>query len=138
MARTKANAQGFEESLAALERVVAQLEAGDLPLDSALEIFEDGVGLARRCQSQLAEAERKVEMLLREHGEVKVIPFDPSRTEQTDKGAKTAQPLRIEPPAENKQNVRQGRFGGPDAVDDDDDDLDDPVVDEFDDDDIPF
>jgi exodeoxyribonuclease VII small subunit len=76
MAKVKEKELGFEESLGALEKIVAQLESGDLPLERALEIFEDGVGLARRCQSQLEEAERKVEVLLRERGEIKTIPFD--------------------------------------------------------------
>ncbi len=67
---------GFEESLISLEKIVRQLESGDLPLERALEIFEEGIGLARRCQAQLAEAERKVEMLLRERGELKLVPFD--------------------------------------------------------------
>ena len=74
MAKPKAN---FESSLSTLERIVAQLESGDLPLEHALELFEEGVGLAGQCQSQLQEAERKVEMLLRERGEIKVIPFEP-------------------------------------------------------------
>ncbi|MEP7337390.1 MAG: exodeoxyribonuclease VII small subunit [Acidobacteriota bacterium] len=73
MAKSKAN---FETSLSTLERIVAQLESGDLPLERALELFEEGVGLAGQCQSQLQEAERKVELLLRERGEIKVVPFD--------------------------------------------------------------
>ena len=72
MAKSKGN---FETSLSTLERIVAQLESGDLPLERALELFEEGVGLAGQCQSQLQEAERKVEMLLRERGEIKVVPF---------------------------------------------------------------
>ena len=53
----------FEEALAKLERIVAQLEAGDLPLDKSLKIFEEGVKLARLCAEQLEKAEKKVEML---------------------------------------------------------------------------
>ncbi len=78
MAHGKAQAAGFEDSLSKLESIVSQLESGDLPLERALEIFEEGVGLARLCQSHLAEAERKVEMLLRERGELKTMPFDTS------------------------------------------------------------
>ncbi len=77
MATSKTQAPGFEASLTSLEKIVAQLESGDLPLERALEIFEEGVGLARQCQSHLAEAERKVEMLLRERNELKAVPFDP-------------------------------------------------------------
>lgn len=77
MAKAKDKEQGFEESLSALEKIVAQLESGDLPLEKALQIFEEGVGLARRCQFQLEATERKVEVLLRERGEIKTIPFEP-------------------------------------------------------------
>lgn len=67
----------FEESISQLERIVAQLQSGELPLDRALELFEQGVQLSRQCQSQLEAAERKVEILLREKGELKTAPFDP-------------------------------------------------------------
>ena len=77
MAKTKES--GFETSLASLEQIVAQLESGDLPLERALELFQEGVGLSRRCQSQLEEVERKVELLLRERGEIKTVPFDSSK-----------------------------------------------------------
>lgn len=76
MAKTKDKEQSFETSLSSLEQVVAQLESGELPLERALELFEEGVALARRCQSQLQDAERKVELLLRERGEIKVVPFE--------------------------------------------------------------
>ncbi len=89
MANIKAQPASFEDSLARLESIVSQLESGDLPLEHALEIFEDGVGLARLCQSHLAEAERKVEMLLRERGELKTIPFD-SASEQIEPPVRSA------------------------------------------------
>ncbi len=76
----KTSDSNFESSLVSLEQVVAQLESGDLPLERALALFEEGVGLARICQSQLEEAERKVELLLRERGEIKTVPFDSSNT----------------------------------------------------------
>jgi exodeoxyribonuclease VII small subunit len=90
MNKNKGQEQSFESSLASLERIVAQLESGDLPLERALELFEEGVALARRCQSQLGDAERKVEMLLRERGEIKVAPFEPSKDAQAG-AAETAQ-----------------------------------------------
>ena len=77
MAKTKESK--FESSLATLEQIVTQLESGELPLERALELFEEGVGLARRCQSQLEEVERKVELLLRERGEIRTMPFDQPR-----------------------------------------------------------
>jgi exodeoxyribonuclease VII small subunit len=54
----------FEQSLALLEQLVAQLESGDLPLNEALERFEHGVRLTRECQLALSAAQQKVQLLL--------------------------------------------------------------------------
>ncbi len=83
MAKPKHPEKNFETSLSTLEQIVAQLESGDLPLERSLELFEDGVGLVRHCQSQLQDAERKVEMLLRERGEIKVVAFGAGDAEHT-------------------------------------------------------
>ena len=68
----------FEEALKKLEDTVAQLEAGDLPLDKALEIFETGIKMSRICAQKLEEAEQKVELLLHvsENGEAETAAFD--------------------------------------------------------------
>ncbi len=92
MAKPKDKEQSFETSLSALEQIVAQLESGELPLEQALELFEDGIGLARRCQSQLQDAERKVELLLRDRGEIKVVPFESSGYAQPNEAAESRQP----------------------------------------------
>jgi exodeoxyribonuclease VII small subunit len=57
--------KNFETSLKELEKIVEQLEAGDLPLERSLELFEQGVKLSRDCQLRLDEAERRVEVLLK-------------------------------------------------------------------------
>ena len=57
--------KSFESSLKELEQIVEQLEAGDLPLERSLELFEQGVNLSRDCQRRLDEAERRVELLLK-------------------------------------------------------------------------
>lgn len=68
--------KSFEASLEELEQIVKHLEAGDLPLDRSLELFEKGVRLSRECQKRLDEAERKVEILLRgDDGAYKPAPF---------------------------------------------------------------
>ena len=54
----------FEAQLASLERIVRELERGDLPLERSLELFEQGVRLSRQCQERLGEAERRIEVLL--------------------------------------------------------------------------
>jgi exodeoxyribonuclease VII small subunit len=55
----------FEEALENLEKTVERLESGDLPLEKALEEFEQGVRMSRLCSQKLEEAEKKVELLLK-------------------------------------------------------------------------
>lgn len=55
----------FESALKSLEEIVAQLESGDLTLDRALELFEEGIRVSRFCGSKLDEAERRVEILVK-------------------------------------------------------------------------
>lgn len=70
----------FESALRALEEIVLKLEGGDLPLDEALRLFEEGVRLSRFCNSKLEEAERRVEILARErNGELKPVEFKPEQ-----------------------------------------------------------
>jgi len=59
--------KSFEASLEALEEIVHQLEGGDLPLEKSLELFEDGIRLSRQCQERLSQAERRIEILLRDN-----------------------------------------------------------------------
>jgi exodeoxyribonuclease VII small subunit len=75
-AREGDGAQTFEAQLASLERIVRELERGDLPLERSLELFEQGVRLSRECQERLNEAERRVEVLLHgPEGSTLVAPF---------------------------------------------------------------
>lgn len=69
--------KSFEASLEALEQIVQQLEQGDLPLEKSLELFEQGIGLSRQCQDRLNQAERRIEILLRDNqGRTTVSPFE--------------------------------------------------------------
>ena len=66
----------FESALKSLEDIVVQLEGGDLTLDRALELFEEGVKISRFCSSKLDEAERKVEVLTKStDGTLREEPF---------------------------------------------------------------
>ena len=74
---TKEQPKSFEASLEALERIVQELEQGDLPLEKSLELFEQGIGLSRQCQERLNQAERRIEVLLRDNqGRTIVSPFE--------------------------------------------------------------
>ena len=56
----------FEDALARLEVIVAELEQGELSMDASLKIFEEGVRLSKQCMKMLEDAEKKVEVLLQD------------------------------------------------------------------------
>jgi exodeoxyribonuclease VII small subunit len=72
-------AVSFETCLEDLEKVVKELEGGDLPLERALELFEKGVALSESCRRQLEEAETRVEMLIKKNGKLQPEPFRPDK-----------------------------------------------------------
>jgi len=66
----------FETRIKNLSEIVAKLEKGDLTLDEAMELFEDGIKITKECTKMLDEAEQKVAQLIRElDGSVSEIPF---------------------------------------------------------------
>lgn len=67
----------FETSLKELERIVTELERGDLPLENQLKSFEKGVALSRECMKRLEEVEKRVETLVAGNdGKCAVAPFE--------------------------------------------------------------
>lgn len=74
--REKDKDSNFEQDLEQLEGIVNALEEGGLPLDESLRRFEEGIQLARRCEKALTEAEKRIEILLRNpEGELEAHPF---------------------------------------------------------------
>ncbi|MEO7650784.1 MAG: exodeoxyribonuclease VII small subunit [Bryobacteraceae bacterium] len=72
--------ESFESCLDQLEKVVKDLEAGDLQLERSLELFEKGMALSETCRKQLEAAETRVEMLLKKDGKVQAEPFRPEKS----------------------------------------------------------
>ena len=71
--------KSFETSLAELEQIVGRLESGELPLDESLELFEKGIKLSRECRARLVNAERRIEILMKDtDGELAAREFDPT------------------------------------------------------------
>ncbi len=67
----------FEEALARLEAIVAELERGELPLEDSMRIFEEGIKLSKVCLKMLEEAEHKVEILVKDKdGKKRTRTFD--------------------------------------------------------------
>lgn len=78
MPRDKERKPGFEEALKRLEEIVAAMEGGNLPLDQALERYEEGVRLSRLCAATLDDAEKRIEMLAKGgDGKTETRPFTP-------------------------------------------------------------
>jgi len=67
----------FEDCLERLEKIVQELEKGEVPLEKSLTLFEEGMQLSASCRKQLEEAEGKVEILLKQNGKLQTEPFEP-------------------------------------------------------------
>jgi exodeoxyribonuclease VII small subunit len=66
----------FEQSMKQLERIVQELEGGDLPLEKAIKKFEEGIKLTKLCSEKLDETEKKISILLKDsEGEIAEKPF---------------------------------------------------------------
>jgi exodeoxyribonuclease VII small subunit len=72
--------ESFEACLDELEKVVRELEGGDLTLERSLELFERGMTLSETCRTQLEAAETRVDMLIRKDGKMVAEPFRPDKS----------------------------------------------------------
>jgi len=77
MSKKTAAAPEFEKTLAELEKLVVNLEQGDLSLDDSLTGFKHGIELTRQCQSVLDNAQQSVEQLMNNDDEDSSKPFEP-------------------------------------------------------------
>ena len=83
----------FEKDLEKLEETVAALEEGGLSLDDSLKRFEEGITLARRCERALTEAEKKIEVLLKNaEGKLAPQPFGDDATDDAGSGVASEDP----------------------------------------------
>lgn len=75
-------AESFEKNLERLDAIVRELEDAELPLEKALQLYEEGMKLSEVCHKQLEEAEGRVEILMKKTGgKVVAEPFSPEETE---------------------------------------------------------
>lgn len=71
------DAPPFEEAMQRLEDIVEAMEQGELPLDTAMQQFEEGMQLVRLCTRRLNEVEQKIEQLIEREGQLEEQPFTP-------------------------------------------------------------
>ena len=76
MADAPEKPKSFESALDQLEKIVKELETGDLALERSIELFEKGTELSESCRWQLSAAETRVEVLLKRQGKVEAQPFE--------------------------------------------------------------
>jgi len=70
----------FEQAMQELEKIVEELEAGDLPLEKAMNMFEEGIQLTRFCTNKLDETEKKINVLLQDQqGDINRQSFEPEK-----------------------------------------------------------
>jgi len=72
----------FEEDLKKLQKIVEELSSGKITLGESLKKYEEGVRLAKSCSGVLAEAQRKVELLMKKDGKFEMGKFDDSGEEE--------------------------------------------------------
>ena len=73
----------FEESLKRLEKIVEDLEKGDLTLDEALKKYQEGIELSRQCSARLDSAKKKIDVLTKnKKGEFELKPIDEEKIEE--------------------------------------------------------
>ncbi len=68
----------FEDALKKLDEITHDLESGDLSLEASLKKFEEGIQLARFCNSKLDECQQRVSLLLEKNGSLTESPFEES------------------------------------------------------------
>lgn len=73
---------GFEEAMERLEAIVGQLESGDVPLEKAIDLFQEGMKLSQLCGTKLDQVERKIEMLIESENGIGRKPFAPANEDR--------------------------------------------------------
>ncbi len=87
MAKKDRRVKKFEEAIEELEKIVEQLESGDLSLQDSLAVFEEGVGLVKYCNQKLTDVEKKIELLVKDkEGRLQLEPLTDSGDEEPESG----------------------------------------------------
>ena len=79
----------FEKALGRLEQIVQKLEEGSLDLDESLKIFEEGIKLTHLCTKKLSKSEKKIQILMKQEGEVTLQPFELEKDDSFPQAEKT-------------------------------------------------
>ncbi|MFC3800109.1 exodeoxyribonuclease VII small subunit [Cohnella sp. GCM10012308] len=86
MSNESETALSFEQAMERLEGIVSKLESGDVPLEAAIELYQEGMVLSRLCGQKLEQVERRIEMLMEDGDGLQRKPFTPQQGEASGKG----------------------------------------------------
>jgi exodeoxyribonuclease VII small subunit len=84
MATEEQDIVSFEEAMERLETIVSKLESGDIPLEKAIDLFQEGMKLSQLCGAKLEQVERKIEMLIESENGFHKKPFAPANEDRGD------------------------------------------------------
>jgi len=76
--------ESFEAAIEKLEKIVTRLESGDVPLEEAIDLFQEGMRLSQYCSQKLEQVERRIEMLMEDENGLARKPFAPLAEEKGD------------------------------------------------------
>ncbi len=92
----------FEQALSKLEGIVEEMESGELSLEDSLKRYEEGMKLSRLCSVKLKEAEKKIEILIKDsEGNLNAEPFDEEKIEEEAPPSKSKPKKKVEQPKED-------------------------------------
>jgi exodeoxyribonuclease VII small subunit len=94
----------FEQALMELEKIVAELESGQLSLTESIRRYEQGVRMLRQCHTALGDADQKIQLLTRvdEDGKATTVPFETTTAQPGSRGSAKSKPsMKPEPPDES-------------------------------------
>jgi exodeoxyribonuclease VII small subunit len=73
--KTKKTYKDFESAMERLQEVTARLESGEVKLEEAIELYTEGLEIARQCDSKLTEAEKKIKIIMEKNGRMEEEDF---------------------------------------------------------------
>jgi exodeoxyribonuclease VII small subunit len=76
--------ESFEAAIEKLEKIVTRLESGDVPLEEAIDLFQEGMRLSQYCSQKLEQVERRIEMLMEDENGLTRKAFAPLAEEKGD------------------------------------------------------
>ena len=102
----------FEQALMELEKIVAELESGQLSLTESIKRYEQGVAMLRQCHTALGDADQKIQLLTRvdENGAATTVPFETTAAQPGSRGSTKSKPSTKAETSDDSEDESGGRL----------------------------